>query len=375
MRTDRLGAYLSAAALLLGVMVAGCGGPTQTIQIGVIVPETGEGSAYGKEALLGAQLAVETINAEGGAGGHRHLALKVEDSQSDPARAAQLMEQMGQDDHIVAVIGGVTSGEAVAMAPKAEATKTVMLSPTASTPRLSEFGEYVWRNYPSDGQFVSTLAFYCRFTLRVKKVALVAARNEYADGVREVFARKFASNESETKEFLYDEGQMDAAALIKEAKAFKPEAVLLVAYVDDQLALLHEIRAQKLTAQILASETFTVGGAKQAGVDAEGVITPQPPFDVADSNPRVKNFVTRFQEKYGHPPTVDSAQGYDAVRILSTALAPMGRIKETLKDNMKGVQDFQGVSGVTSFDVNGDVVKDPWLYKVENGELVRLKTS
>jgi branched-chain amino acid transport system substrate-binding protein len=361
--------------LLLGLLATGCG-PTQPIQIGVIVPESGDGSPYGKEMLLGAQLAAETINAAGGAGGHRQLALQVQDSRSDPARAAQLMEQMGKDESIVAVIGGVTSAEAIAMAPKAEATKTVMISPTASTPKLSQFGEYVWRNFPSDGQFVSALAFYCRFTLRVKKIALVAARNEYADGVREVFARKFpGSKETEVKEFLYDEGQLDAAALIKEVKAYKPDAVLLVAYVGDQVKLLHEIRTEKLNAQILASETFTVEGAKQAGADAEGVITPQPPFDVNDTNLRVKNFVSKFQEKYGHLPTVDSAQGFDAVRILASALSPMGRVKATLKDNMKGVQDFQGVAGVTSFDVNGDVVKDPWLYKVENGKLVRLETS
>ncbi|HEX9635993.1 MAG TPA: ABC transporter substrate-binding protein [Acidobacteriota bacterium] len=358
---------------LLGLVLGGCGGPTETIQFGVIAPQTGEGAAYGKEMILGAQLAAETINSEGGAGGRKQIELRIEDSRSDPARAAQLMEQMGQDEKIIAVIGGVTSGEAVAMAPKAEATKTVLISPTASTPTLSEFGEYVWRNYPSDGQFISTLAFYCRFSLRVKKVAVVAARNEYADGVREVFERKFtAAGETEMKEFLYNEGELNAGAIIGEVKAYRPDAVLLVAYVDDQVTLLRVIQEQELKAQILASETFTVEGAHEAGPAAEGVITPQPPFDVADTNPRVKSFVTRFQEKFRHLPTVDSAQGYDAVRILASALAPIGKIKHTLKDNMKGVQDFQGVAGETSFDVNGDVVKDPWLYRVENGELIRI---
>jgi branched-chain amino acid transport system substrate-binding protein len=163
--------------------------------------------------------------------------------------------------------------------------------------------------------------------------------------------------------------------LIRQTKAYRPDAVLLIAYVDEQVELLHELRVQQVEAQILASETFTVEGAKQAGADAEGVITPQPPFDLEDSNPRVKTFVARFQQKYQHLPTVDSAHGYDAVRILASALAPIGKVKETLKDNMKGVQDFQGVAGETSFDVNGDVVKDPWLYKVENGQLVRLEVS
>jgi branched-chain amino acid transport system substrate-binding protein len=356
------------------VLIAiGCGSSPETITFGLIVPQSGDGAEYGKEVLLGAQLAAETINADGGVHRRKQVVLQAHDSHSDPRQAAGLFRQLAADPKVVAVIGGVTSGEALAMAPVAEETKTVLLSPTASTPALTQFGDYVWRNYPSDGQFVSVLAFYTRFKLRMKRAAVIAARNDYADGVRQVFARKFVQpGETEIKEFVFEEGALDPAAVIREVKAYRPDITLLVAYVDDQLRLIKEARAQRLAGELLASETFTVHGAELAGADADGVVTPQPPFDVNDANVRVRQFVAAFKNKYGHPPNVDSAHGYDAVRILASAISPYGDIKGTLKDNMRGVQDFQGVAGLTSFDVNGDVVKDPWLYRAEGGKLIRL---
>ena len=87
-----------------------------TIKIGLDNPLTGTFAALGKNELIGAQLAVEQINAKGGILG-RKVELLVEDSTSgDSATAVQKALKLIDRDKVNFLIGNINSALAQAMA-------------------------------------------------------------------------------------------------------------------------------------------------------------------------------------------------------------------------------------------------------------------
>ena len=91
---------------LMGVAVPVSAG---SIKIGFNVPLTGFAAADGKSALIGAELAVEQVNAAGGINGDS-LELVVYDDQASPKESAPLAAKLITKDQVVAGISGSYSG-------------------------------------------------------------------------------------------------------------------------------------------------------------------------------------------------------------------------------------------------------------------------
>jgi branched-chain amino acid transport system substrate-binding protein len=88
----------------------------ETVKIGLDNPLTGTYAALGKNELIGAQLAVEQMNAKGGIDG-RQVELLVEDSTSgDTATAVQKALKLIERDNVNFLIGNINSALAQAMA-------------------------------------------------------------------------------------------------------------------------------------------------------------------------------------------------------------------------------------------------------------------
>ena len=88
----------------------------EPVKIGLDNPLTGTYAALGKNELIGAQLALDQINAKGGILG-RKVELLVEDSTSaDAATAVQKANKLIERDKVNFLLGNINSGLAQAMA-------------------------------------------------------------------------------------------------------------------------------------------------------------------------------------------------------------------------------------------------------------------
>jgi branched-chain amino acid transport system substrate-binding protein len=86
------------------------------VKIGLDNPLTGTYAALGKNELIGAQLALEHINAKGGILG-RKAELLVEDSTSgDAGTAVQKARKLIDRDHVDFIVGNINSALAQAIA-------------------------------------------------------------------------------------------------------------------------------------------------------------------------------------------------------------------------------------------------------------------
>lgn len=122
---------------------------TSPIKIGWMGPLSGDAASLGKDALAAAQLAIEEVNAAGGVNG-RMMELTVEDSQCSGNVAFHVGNKLIAFDQVQFIVGGICSGETLAVAPTAEKNRVIVFSGCSGSPEITTAGDYIFRAYPSD---------------------------------------------------------------------------------------------------------------------------------------------------------------------------------------------------------------------------------
>ena len=98
---------------------------TAPIKIGWIGHLTGVLSAYGQDMLRAAEMAVEDVNASGGALG-RKLELVVRDDRGDPSQAATLVRELDTQEHVLVLSGSMSADVSKALRGYAEFEPTAL---------------------------------------------------------------------------------------------------------------------------------------------------------------------------------------------------------------------------------------------------------
>jgi branched-chain amino acid transport system substrate-binding protein len=123
------------------------GGDDGPIRIGVLYPTSGMGQTSGAPALLGHEMMVDRINAEGGLLGREVISIH-RDSQSDPATATALARELISRDNVHFLIGGLTSAEGQAISGVARQEGVIYIATIPKTTEItdaSHFHPYVFR--------------------------------------------------------------------------------------------------------------------------------------------------------------------------------------------------------------------------------------
>jgi len=108
-----------------------------------------------------------------------------------------------------------------------------------------------------------------------------------------------------------------------------------------------------------------------AGKGAEGAIYPHH-FDPESPDPRVQEFKEKYKKKYGRELEGYAALAYDALYVIAHVLKQCNEDKECIKNALYSVQNFPGVTGPTSFDDHGDVIKPIVIRAVNNGKFTTI---
>ncbi len=345
-----------AGASLLAVKPAGQEG-AETVKIGSILPLTGEAAQIGIRAQNAIDMAVEEINDAGGINGKK-IEVIYEDGRCNAKNAADAANKLVTADKINVIIGGLCSGETLAAAPVAEQNKVVMLSPCSSAPTVSEAGDYIFRDYPSDVYQGSFGAEYIYNILGARKVATLNTIGDWGTGIKDRFKQRFVELGGEIiAEESFEQTASDMRAQLTKIKAAQPDAIYMPAYPQGTGLILRQGKELGIAAQFFgadASDDPTI--IELAGTAAEGYM-----FTVADSGS--STFAQRFNEKYGNEPIVCTTYSYDAANILAKVMEKVGTSSEAIKNELYNVQNYQGETGSISFDENGDRTTADYIIK------------
>lgn len=362
---------LSRSLFALGLAgLAACGGD-KPVPVGVVLPLTGEFGIYGEPIRRGIEVAFEEI--EGQEGYPYPLELRIEDSQSDAARAAELLGQL-YEAGAPAAIGGVTTAEAMAMIEAADQADRVLLSPSASSPRLTGISTNFFRVFPSDFLEGTKMGHFAAQTLGLDRVVIAAAESEYAKGIQQVFQRELERNRAEVQEVIeYPRNTDDLGGVIDRILTLQPSGVYLADYADGLLNLIRGLKQRGYRGRILTTSSIAAPEVvEEAGEQLQGVMFTQSNYDVSSEEPHIHQFVEAYRAKYdGRTPDLYAAHGYDAMRVYARALADGGAPRPgNFWQGMRGITSFPGVTGPIQFDEQGDVQKFPRVYVIHDGEFV-----
>lgn len=326
-------------------------------KIGVIVPLTGPFAVYGEPVNNGMQLALEEINHNGGVNG-KQLELVIEDSKSESKSAVNSATKLMTIDKTPIIIGPLSSGNSLAVAPISEKNQVVQLSTLAGIPELSNSGDFVFRIYPSStvgAQYVIDKALEM---FKPQKIAILYPSNPFGEVSKKIYGE--TAKEKNVKVVAiesYIDGDKDFRTQLTKIKNSSPDLILCSAYWADGASILKQMTELNLSIPIVGEDgwhgpLFELVGKK--GIDQ---------LYFADilfgtefkENKKMQSFISNYNKKYNSSANTAAAIGYDAVYIVAEAFENTEynstRIKEYLYEN-----SFNGALGEITFDSKGDNV-------------------
>ena len=333
------------------ITLIGCQKRTNdTIKIGVIISETGSAAEYGKWTKNGLEIALAEINKQS----KRKLQLIYEDDATDSKKAVAAFKKLINIDKVNILIGPITSSSVLSVAPLAEKSEVFLISPCASNPSITHAGKFIFRNWISDSFEGKCIANYLKDK---KSIAVLSMNNEYGIGVGNVFMEEAKQNGCNIVfSGSYNENQTDFRPIIMQLLKVKPDVIFVPGHAKEAATFIKQSKELGLDTQFASSvafgslEVFNIGGSS-----IDGTIFSSPYFDVESYT--VENFKNLYHGKYNAIPEVFAAHAYDALKIISEAINNNeDSTPNTLRDYLL-THSFDGITGKTVFDNNGDVIK------------------
>ena len=340
------------------------------IKIGEVDPLTGGVSQFGIGSHQGFVLAFEEANAEGGILGQK-IELVSEDDQSKAGQSATAVRKLITQDKVVAILGDATSSATLEAAPIAQADKIPMITPTATNPRITEVGDFIFRVCFLDEFQGRVLARFAREKLKAQKIfTLTDVKQDYSIDLLKFFKEEFTKlGGTIVGEQSYSTGDIDFRAQLTPIRVAKPDAVFVPGYYQEVALIVKQGRQIGLTMPFIgcdgwANQTLiAIGGKAVDGCFFSNHFSPD------DQTPIVKSFVMKYQEKYGTLPDTFSALGYDAARLLADAIKRAGSSdSQAIRDALAKTAGFQGVTGEISLDANRNASKPGLIVTVKQGK-------
>lgn len=338
----------------------------ETIKIGAILPLTGNSAIWGIPTKEGIELATENLNKEGGIEGKK-VKVIFEDTKADPVTATKAIQKLISVDKVIAVIDNSNSSVTLAVAPIVEKNKIPLLVTGASSPKIKYAGDYIFRIWNSDALEGEFMAEFIHNKFNFNNIAIIYVNNNYGVGLKKSFTQSFDKLGGRTNVIeTFEENSIDFKTQCSKVISSNPEAIYLICYPKQGAILLKQLKELGNTIQIFGAVAFEDQTLlENAGDAANGLIFPLPA--PVDTTLQIYNqFKIDYVLKYNKPVQFLSPEGYDGFNVIAKALK-MSSIDDpqNLKDSLYKIINYEGVSGLISFDSYGEVNK-PFKLRVVN---------
>lgn len=387
-----------AAAAIVAVAV----GPVHaqdSLEVGALMPMTGDLQAYGESSMSGIELAAEEINAAGGVRG-QDMAIRVGDTQTRPQSGTDAAQRLISIEGVEGIVGALSSGVTIPVAQSVTSEEGVpQISPASTSPVITGLADndYLFRTVPSD-------AFQGRALAEIVQgkgfdsVSALYINNDYGEGLAESFREAFENAGGTVAASLaYEPGNASYRGELSRAAGGGAEALVLIGYPENGITILR----QALEGGHFQEFVFTDGMKAPEIIDAIGAQYLNGSSGTAaqaqTDTEAATNFRTAYKEAYGEVPPkpyIDTA--YDAVYLLALAAEKAEDTGgEAVRDQLRAVANppgevvlpgewerareliadgqevnYQGASGAVDFDGDGDVGGTFAHWVIRDGEIV-----
>ncbi len=344
-------------ALAAAMLTAGLTFAAEDIKIGVSGPFTGGSSSMGVSMRDGVRLAIDEINKKGGVLGSKLVAVERDDEAKNE-RGVQIAQELINKEKVVATVGFINTGVALASQRFYEEAKIPVMNNVATGSILTkqflppEFPDnYIFRNSAHDGIQAPMIVEEAVVRRKFTKVAILADSTNYGqlgkDDLTKALAYKNITPVAVEKFNIKD---VDMTPQLLKAKEAGAEVILTYGIGPELAQIANGMTKLGWKVPMIGSWTLSMASfVDNAGAGGEGARMPETFIQDPNTQKRkafIDAYLKEFKPKNNRIDSpVSAAQAYDSVFLLAAAIKQAGstdgkQIKdalENLKDKVEGV--------------------------------------
>jgi branched-chain amino acid transport system substrate-binding protein len=300
-----------------------------SIKIGLQGPLTGGSSPMGVSMRDGAKLAVNEINAKGGIMG-RQIEMVERDDEAKNERGVQIAQELINKEKVVATVGYINSGVALASQRFYQEAKIPVMNNVATASVITkQFADqpenYVFRNSANDTIQSAMIVEEVITRRKYTKVAILADATNYGQLGREDLEKALkAKGITAVAIEKYNIKDVDMTPQLLKAKEAGAQVVITYGIGPELAQIANGMIKLGWKVPMMGSWTLSMGNfIDNAGKNADGALMPQTFIQEANTSKRT-SFIAAYQKTYKVdriPSPVSAAQGYDSVYLLAAAIA------------------------------------------------------
>ncbi|HOV03099.1 MAG TPA: ABC transporter substrate-binding protein [Kaistiaceae bacterium] len=339
------------------VLVAGSALAADTIKIGSVLSITGPASFLGDPEDKTLKMYVEKINAEGGVNG-KQLELVVYDDAGDANNAKTFATRLVEEDKVVAIVGGSTTGTTMAMIPVFEDAELPFISLAGAVVIIDPVKKWVFKT-PHTDKMACQKIFEDMKAKGISKIGMISGTGGFGKsmqaqckGVAPDYGIEVLADET------YGPKDSDMTPQLTNIKGTAGlQAVLNPGFGQGPAIVTRNYKQLGIELPLYQSH----GVASKSFIDlaadaAEGVRLPAAALLVADklddADPQkavVTGYKAMYEEKSGQAVSTFGGHAFDGLFILTDAMKRAGSEEPAaVRDEIEKTTGFMGTAGVVN---------------------------
>jgi branched-chain amino acid transport system substrate-binding protein len=351
-------------------------GKGQTIKIGMGAPMTGDNASFGIDISNAAKIAVTDAGKFKGFS----FELIAQDDGGSAEGGASVANKLVSDPTVVAIEGHIFSGATQAAIPIYEKVGLPMMSPSATNPPLTQSGSKVFnRDVFTDAAQGKFAAAYLYNTLKVKNLAVVHDGQAYGQGLAQVVNDEFKKLGGNVVAFqAITPGESDYSTVLADLASKSPDALFFGGYTAEGVVIVNQMKQSGLGNAIFFGDDGTFGQdfLDRTKTNGEGAYSTA--LIPATSDAKTK-FDAAYLAAYQQPAGKLSPYtwtAYDAAAVLIKQIESVAIVgtdgklyipRAALVAAVRGIQNYQGLSGLISCDSTGECSASGPIFYVDKG--------
>jgi len=345
------------AAIGLAVLLSAGHQTSAQTKIGAVLSVTGPASFLGDPEKKTLEIYVDEINAKGGVNGQK-LQLIVYDDAGNANNARTFATRLVEEDKVVAMVGGSTTGATLAMIPVFEDAKIPFISLAGGIQIIEPVHKWVFKT-PHTDKMACEKIFADLKRRNLTTIAMISGTDAFGKSMRDqcVAVAPQAGIKIATEESYGPRDSDMTPQLTKIHNTAGVQAVVNPGFGQGPAIVTRNYR--QLGIKLPLYESHGVASKQYielAGPAAEGVRLPAAALLIADKLPNkdpqkpvVVNYTRTYQQKSGQAVSTFGGHAYDGLMILVQAMQrAKSADKSKVRDEIEKTKGYIGTGGIVN---------------------------
>ena len=346
-------------------------GRKTVVKVGINAPITGDIPKVGEGTKYAAQMWLEDIEKAGGIeiGGQKYpVELVIEDNEAKAESAVKANTKMITEDEVLVIVGPQSSKQAVPAGDVCNNYETPMITPWSTNPDTTKDRPFVFRGCFLDPFQGPVLANFITEEFGFTKAAvLYDVASDYPKGLAEFFKQAWEKMHGSGSVVAFESfttKDTDFSSQLSKINKSGAQVLFTPQYYNEVALIVQQAHELGWTGPIVGSDSW--GSAETVtlcGKDCYGLFFSSH-YAAAGAQGATKEFIERYEKKYGYTPDDVAALTWDSLRLVQAAIENTSELtgdiktdRQAVRHSMTKIRNFMGITGNMTFTEEGDPIK------------------